>query len=283
MGKTRIFIATLLATVACVCSAQENIGAELRPVNSMFSFGVGGASVLDTYLTPIRYKGTSIRLDYNRYQAMKFSPQKWIMQLEAGATYDKVNNPIKSHSMQGAFVDFSWGMMRRWKPISGLQISAGASTSFDGGVIYNPLNSNNPVSVKLHWSINPTAMAVYNTSVARIPITLRYQATISMLGLFFSPEYGEAFYEIYVGNRNGLVHFGSWGNRFDMCNSLSVDIHIGNTALRLGYSGTIQSSWVNNISTQIYGNCFTIGVGGDWISMYKSRKTGASKINSAIY
>lgn len=256
----------------------------IRPVNSMFSLQIGSASILDTYLTPIRYKGKAFRFEYNRYQAMKFSPEKWVMQLSAGATYNSVDNYVKSHKMQGAFVDFSWGMMHRWRPIEGLQLYAGASTSFDGGAIYNPLNSNNPASVKLHWSINPTAMAVYNIKLWKVPMTFRYQATISMFGLFFSPDYGESYFEMYVGNHSGLVHPGWWGNRFDMQNAFTVDVHIGNTVLRAGYSGFIQTSWICNINTQIYNNMFTIGVGGDWMNV--SRKTDFSKkakILSAIY
>lgn len=280
------------AVIAIFCAgipfAHEGTSGEnneiIRPVNSVFSAYVGGASVLDTYLTPIRYKGLALRLGYERYQAMKFSPYDWIMQLTTGATYNNVNNIVKSHKMQLAMVDFQWGMQRRWKVLDGLQLSAGGTTSFDGGVIYNPLNSNNPVSVKLHWSLNPTAMAVYNMRIGNMPVTFRYQAIISAFGLFFSPDYGEAFYEIYVGNHSGLVHVGWWGNRFDMQNILTADLHIGNTVIRVGYTGTIQSSWVSNINTQIYNNYFTIGVGGDWMSVSPRTKIGEkAKILSAIY
>lgn len=206
------------------------------------------------------------------------------MQLSAGATYNTVKNYVKSHKMQGAFVDFSWGMMHRWRPLSGLQLFAGASTSFDGGVIYNPLNSNNPVAVKLHWSLNPTAMAVYNMKLWNMPLTFRYQATISAFGLFFSPDYGESYFELYVGNHSGLVHAGWWGNRFDMQNALTVDMHFGNTVLRVGYSGLIRTSWICNINSQIYNNMFTIGVGGDWMSLPGKSSSGKkAKIISALY
>lgn len=280
-AATLIFLVAVLIPDIVYAQSDEAI---LRPVNSVFSIKAGGASILDTYLTPIRYKGKVLQFEYERYQAMKFCPETWVSQLSAGISYDDVDNYVKSHKMQGAFVNFSWGMMHRWRPVNRLQIYAGASTSFDGGAIYNPLNSNNPVSVKLHWSLNPTAMAVYNMCIGKLPLTFRYQATISAFGLFYAPQYGESYFEMYVGNRSGLVHVGWWGNRFDMQNSLSVDVRIGGTVLRVGYSGLIQTSWINNINTQIYNNMFSIGVGGDWISVSgRSEQNRKAKILSALY
>ena len=38
-----------------------------------------------------------------------------------------------------------------------------------------------------------TAMAAYNTRLSRLPITLRYQATMPLVGAFFAPDYGELY------------------------------------------------------------------------------------------
>ena len=140
------------------------------------------------------------------------------------------------------------------------------------------------MSAKINFSVNPMAMAVYNTRIGRLPITFRYQATIPMMGVFFSPDYGESFYEIYVGNRDNLAHFGWWGNRFDMINTVSADLRLGNTVIRLGYRNTIENSWVCNINTQIRTHTFTIGIGGDWISISPDFNPSARcRIISALY
>lgn len=259
----------------------------LRPVESAYMVDFGSASLLDTYLTPIRYSGWHLRLGYERNQAMKFNPRRWVMQMSFGLGYDNVKNIVKNRTMHSLMVDFSWGMMHRWRDCltRNLSLYAGGSTSFSGGAIYNQYNSNNPVSVKIRWSLNLSAMAVYDCRLGKLPITLRYQATLPVVGLFFSPDYGEAFYEIYVGNRDNLVHFGSWGNRFDMTNLLAADLHLGSTALRIGYRNTIENSWVNNLNTQIRTHSVVLGVSGEWISVGRNTNmlNKNAEIISAIY
>ncbi|MDD2961021.1 MAG: DUF3316 domain-containing protein [Muribaculaceae bacterium] len=256
----------------------------VRPVNSAYMLNIGSASILDTYLTPITYDGINLRLGYERMQAMKFAPTRWTMQMDFGIEYANVQNIVKNRTMHSLMCDFTWGMMHRWNINKKIIVYAGGSTSFNGGVIYNQYNSNNPVSAKIRWGVNITAMAIYNLKIWKLPVTLRYQPTIPVLGAFFSPDYGEAFYEIYVGNRDGLVHLGWWGNRFDMINLFTADLHFGNTSLRLGYRGTIESSWINNISTQIFTHNAIIGVSGEWINIRPTKKLDTKvKIISTIY
>lgn len=280
----------VVAIIAMIATLQAwSQGGEqeiVRPVSSFFMIDAGGASIKETYLTPLRYKGLGLRLGYERMQAMKFSPERWVMQLEAGCDYARVKNPTGNHIMHSLQVDFKWGMMRRWHDVltPKLQLAVGASTQFRGGVIYNAYNSNNPVSAKIHFSVGAMAMASYNVKLGKMPVTLRYEATLPALGAFFAPEYGESFYEIYLGNTSGLAHFGWWGNRFDMTNFVSADLHLGNTVLRVGYRGRIETSWVNNLSTQIFTNTAVLGVGGEWISVGRNKKVSEkAKFISAIY
>ena len=277
-------LAILLAGFAMQAADGDSI---VRPVNVAYTAEYGAASLLDTYLTPIRYEGWHVRHGCERNQAMRFSPRKWLMQMSFGVRYDNVQNIVKNRTMHSLMVDFNWGMMHRWRDVAsvkGLQLMGGGSTLFDGGATYNQYNSNNPVSVKIRWSVNLTGMAVYNMNIGKLPLTLRYQATIPVAGLFFSPEYGEAFYEIYLGNTRSLVNFGWWGNRFDMTNRLTADLHFGATSLRIGYRNTIENSWVHNLNTQISTHSLVIGVSGEWMSVNPRRDINHNaKIISALY
>ena len=277
-----VFIASIIPFCALAEDTNEK---PLRPVNSAYTIDIGGASVLDTYLTPIRYKGVNLRLGYERLQAMKFNPYKWSMQMAFGVNYNNVKNIVKNRTMHDLSVDFTWGMMHRWNLFNNkLRIYGGGSTTFWGGAIYNQYNSNNPVSLKINFDLNFTGMAVYNTNIGKLPITLRYQPTIPFAGVFFSPDYGEAFYEIYVGNHSGLAHFGWWGNHFEMTNLVTADLHFGNTCLRLGYRNNIRTSWICNINTQIFTNSAVIGIAGDWINLSpKNRLNSSAKIISTLY
>ena len=278
-----------MARAADKASCADSVAVALcieRPVNSSFMFDIGGAQILDTYLTPIKYKGLNLRLGYERLQAMKFSPWRWVSQIEAGVDYQKVKNPVGNHTMHSLMGEFQWGMMHRWHigSVPGLQLMAGGETRFRGGVIYNANNSNNPVSAKIHWSIGLQGMAVYNMRLGKLPVTLRYQVVLPLLGVFFSPEYGQSFYEIYLGDRNGIVHCGWWGNRFDMRNLFTVDLHLGRTSLRLGYRGHIETSYINNLNYHFFTHSAIIGVSGEWLSLKSDKaETERARIISALY
>ncbi len=285
---TRILATLVLATSCLYSSAQDSLQVEvLRPSISSFTAEVGSASILDTYLTPIRYHGVNTRLAYEGLRAMKFSPDRWIMQGVAAAEYANVQNPAGNHTMHSLMIDAKWGMMHRWNDVftPRLTLHLGGSPQLRGGVIYNAYNSNNPVSAKIRLSLNLTAMASYHINVGRMPVTLRYQATLPTIGAFFSLDYGEAFYELYVGNTQGIVNVGWWGNRFDMENLLTADLHLGNSVLRLGYRNLIETSWVHNLNTQIFTHGFVIGISGEWLQLGARQKklSPAARIVSALY
>lgn len=277
---------TSVDSVVNTSAAEQPSPVAERPVASSWMMSAGRASVLDTYLAPVTYSGTHMRAEYERLQAMKSSPLRWIMQMSAGVDYGLLHNPAGNHTEHSLMCDFRWSAMRRWQNVltSNLQLAVGAGAGMRGGVIYKPINSNNVVSVKINVSISATAMASYQMKWGRMPVTLRYQAVLPVVGVFFSPDYEETYYEIYVGNHGGLAHMGWWGNRFDMTNLLTADLHLGRTVLRIGYRNLIETSWICNLTTRVSSHAAVLGVGGEWLSVHPrqdcSQKT---KIISAMY
>lgn len=273
--------------IAFVSFADEKVGdiEVLRPVSKAYTLDMGHTSTLDTYLSSLKYEGYNLRIGYERIQAMKFNPEKWVQQLDLHALYANPKNPAKTVSMHLAMVNAKWTMMHRWKDVlPRLQLYAGGSTQLGGGALYAPANSNNVVSVKVNWSVDISAMAVYNCKVGKLPVTLRYQATMPILGAMYSLDYGESYFEMYVGNHSGLIHFSSWANRFAMENYVSADLHFSNTALRLGYRNTIESTFVNNLHTQFYHNSFVVGVSGEWMSINpRTKLSEKARVISALY
>lgn len=279
-------VALIMLLTACAVMAQDADTKPLRPVASMFTADVGHASVLDSYISPITYGGTAVRLGYEAQQATGFSPEHWTRQLDLGVNYSNTHNPAGNHTMHALMIDGRWGMMRRWRNVlaQGLQLMAGGSTQLSGGALYNANNSNNVVSARVHWSLGFMGQAVYNTHIKRLPITIRYQVTVPVAGVFFSPDYDEAYYEIYLGNHSNLAHFGWWGNRFDMENLLAADLHLGSTILRIGYRNRIASSWINNINCRDISHSLVLGIGGEFMSVgHKKRTQPATNIISSIY
>ena len=64
----------------------------IRPVTSAYMFNIGGAKLINTYLTPIKYSGLDFGFAYERMQAMKFDPEKWVMRLTASIDMNRPDN-----------------------------------------------------------------------------------------------------------------------------------------------------------------------------------------------
>lgn len=280
---TRLLLSILCVMLSAMAFAQDE-PTTLRPVTSSYTYEIGGATLANTYLTPLKYKGWDMALNYERMQAMKFNPEKWVMRLTAGIDLNRTDNPAKNATMWRLVADFSWGMTYRFKLPHNITLAGGGSTSLDLGCVYNARNGNNPVAVEAAWTVNLTGYASWNVKIGRLPVTLRYQPTIPLTGVFFSPDYGELFYEIYLGNHSGLAHCAWWGNYFRMENIVTADMHLGATSLRVGFRNNILSTSINDITTRTITYSAVIGVTTEWISLNPSRKAdNNARIISALY
>nr|MBD5378168.1 DUF3316 domain-containing protein [Bacteroides sp.] len=282
----RAAIALLVAFVASLTAAGADSDRPLRPVTSAWTVEIGSAHEADTYLSPLHYSGWHAGFNYERFQAMRFDPERWVMRLDIGAAVDRTDNPARNASMTGASLRDSWSMMRRFAipAVSGLRVAAGGITELDAGALILSRNGNNPVSARAAWTVGLTAMATWSTRLGRLPVTLRYQPALPVIGAFFSPDYGELYYEISLGNHSNLAHCAWFGNRFAMSNLVTADLRFGATALRLGYSGRIISSKVNNIVTRSFTHALVIGVSGEWLSLSPVHTpTPETRIISAYY
>ena len=280
---TRLLLSILCVMLSAMAFAQDE-PTTLRPVTSSYTYELGEATLANTYLTPLKYKGWDMALNYERMQAMKFNPEKWVMRLTAGIDLNRTDNPAKNATMWRLVADFSWGMTYRFKLPHNITLAGGGSTSLDLGCVYNARNGNNPVAVEAAWTVNLTGYASWNVKIGRLPVTLRYQPTIPLTGVFFSPDYGELFYEIYLGNHSGLAHCAWWGNYFRMENLVTADMHLGATSLRVGFRNNILSTSINDITTRTITYSAVIGVTTEWISLNPSRKAdNNARIISALY
>lgn len=283
--KNCILSALLLCWTTSTVTAQvAEETSILRPVKSVYTLEAGSSSVTDTYLSPVKYTGWHTALGYERNQAMKFSPDNWVMQMRFGINVDKGTNPAGNHDEWYAGLNFSWGMMHRWQLPMGFSAGVGGSAMLKAGCIYIDRGGNNPASAKGALTVNATAYAAWNGKIGRLPVTLRYQPVLPVTGAFFAPDYGELYYEIYLGNHSGLAHCAWWGNYFNLDHSLTADIHFGSVSLRIGYAGSVYSTKVNHTVTNILTHAAVVGISGEWISLNPSKPLSTeARIISATY
>ncbi len=253
----------------------------LRPVYSAYMLEAGTGHLADTYLTPLHYNGVHLGLLYERTQAMKFSPESWVQQLVIGLDGDITENPAKNANMYYGALQASWRMMRRWQLPYNLTLGFGGAATLDGGCLYLDRNGNNPAQAICSITVDASAYAAWKHRLGKMPFTLRYQVVLPVTGAFFAPDYGQLYYQIYLGDRDHLAHAAWWGNFFRMDNMLSADLHFGATTLRLGYRAEIFSSKVNDIVSRNISHSFVLGVCTEWIALRPGKKLPDARIISA--
>lgn len=239
--------------------AQENIN-ESRPVTGIYSLEFGHTVVKATYLSPLSYSGTQYGAWGSWSKAMPFNPEHAVMDFEGELNFCNLLNPAKTARMVGLNAEFSWDMAWRQKFANNFQVTAGGGLDISGGAYYLLRNSNNPVEALVNVSLMFCASASKHFKLGKLPILISDRVKLPSLGVFFSPEYGETYYEIYLGNRKGLAHCGWWGNNFRIDNLLSVTLDFGKTAMMVGYKLEAYNQWANHLNTKIITNSFVIGV-----------------------
>ena len=249
-----------------------------RPVTGVYALEMGSTSVKATYLSPLTYKGSQPSVAGMWSKAMPFNPENAVMQFDIDASFCNILNPAQTARMVGLTGDFSWTMSWRKRLPKDFQVTAGGGAEIMGGAYYLLRNSNNPVQAMANISLLLSASASKHFKIGRLPILVADRVKLPSLGAFFCPEYGETYYEIYLGNHKGLAHCGWWGNNFRLDNLLSVTLDFGRTAMFLGYRFNVSTQWANNLNTKIFYNAFVIGVIPGGIGL-KSR----SKQNYSLY
>ena len=114
------------------------------------------------------------------------------------------------------------------------RVFAGPQAQLRIGGIYNLRNSNNPAQLKLGIHLAASALAKYSFTLWRVPMNVRMQADMPLLGLAFGPDYGQSYYEIfYLRQAKGCVHLTAPHNNLSLCTALSYGIEFRPCTLRI--------------------------------------------------
>lgn len=249
-----------------------------RPVASDYRLEIGTTSAISTYLSPLRYEGTQYRFGGEWSKAAQWNPENMIMDFRTAFGYNNMLNPTGTAQMLGIDGDFGFGLAWRKRLPNNLQLTIGGDTEIYGGALYLTRNGNNPVSILASGSLGLTGSISWHTAYKGLPILISNTLRMPAISCFFMPEYGETYYEIYLGNYKGLAHAGWPGNNFSINNLLSVKLDFGKTALEIGYRYDYRSFYANNLLASISKNAIVIGIIPNGIGLKKH-----SKINSSLY
>ncbi len=253
--------------------------------SSSLMLSVGKSHLLDTYLTQSNYQGLHLSLNHELLHFANSHSQKWAHQFLSGVEFSTCQTAFKQGRYWQGAVDFNATSFRMYNPARNLHVGVGPSLGMEAGFIYNLRGGNNPATAKLSVHAGVGAMITYQIlKWKKLPLYFRYQAILPAMSVFFSPHYGQSYYEIFtLGNNKGTCIFGAFYNRFDLDQLLTVDMAIGRGYLRLGYSGKMHLTNVHHIKTRIISNSFLIGYTREFIPFYRRKAAEPARRSNPIF
>ena len=231
-----------------------------RIVSNAQMVAVGGTNILDTYLSPEKYRGMALAYmsDTERRREGSLWSQQLTYRGDVAYAHNRADN---ANCMLGMF-RFGYGMHRHWLLLGDrLELKAGAQVLLNAGFLYNTRNGNNPAQARLSLDIAPSASAAWRFAIGRTACRAGYAVSVPLAGVMFSPNYGQSYYEIFSrGNYDHNIVPTTIGCAPSLTQLLSLDITLGRTALRIGYMGDIRQARVNSLKYHTYTHSLVIGM-----------------------
>ena len=229
----------------------------------------GAANSLDTYLSPLTYRGTELRFTS---QTVHNRPgRNWTYSLTHGLRLARetmrTNDGVRleggydlSCSWQRKIINRTVGYWGR------LMVTAGAGVDATVGFRYNAQNSNNPAQAEAAVCFTPAMAAdwrffmVSPKSGRRRALGLRYEAAVPLVGMMFSPAFGQSYYEIFSrGNYDHNLCTIWVGNAPSLRQRLLFNFKLLKRHFFIGYEGDYRQARVNDIKYHRYTNAAVLG------------------------
>lgn len=274
------FLVFIWFSLSCLLFSQESTQQSVIPVNQSTLIGIGKAYLEDSYLSPIKYEGIAISLLHDRIKASRKYGSNILIQNQFRIQTAITKNPTLSSSEYWGNLNYNLNIFYPLIDSGKLRLYGGGGTEALFGGIYNVRNTNNPGSLKTYVNLNLSSMVLYKLR----NLSLRWQLSTPFAGMFFSPEYGHSYYEIFtLGNDKGTVHFGSFHNQLALRSYFTVDIPFQNLTIRTGYLWDYYATDVNELITRTNAHQFMLGLAFESLYVGGKRAQDKSIIKSVYY
>lgn len=253
MNYKKLIIGIICPFSTLVATAQE--------VNYKVDMvGIGSANILDTYISPERYTGLELRIISQTHRQWRNHPA-WNSQSSFSVSFQNATQRADNSNEIGGMITYGHAIRHAWQLRDNWRIEAGGQAEGGVGFLYNTRNSNNPAQARAYLHIGPDVMSVWRFPLFRKPSFLRYELSAPLLGLMFSPNYGQSYYEIFSrGNYDHNIVPTTPICAPSLRQQLTLDVRVKRLTFRIGYLGDYQQAEVNKLKYHTYSHMLLIGL-----------------------
>ena len=262
---TAVIVTAMMAT-AHNAVAQNADGPRTEITNTKL-IGVGASQILDTYISPEHYDGTEFRFVDNTERRRNSGGgtnaySKWSTDIRHRAFVSHTSPRSDDSKDIAGLYTFGMGRHRHWDLAGGsLHLKAGITGQASIGFLYNTRNGNNPGQLRTGINLSPSAAAVYDFRLFGKRFSVEYEVTAPLVGLMFTPHYGQSYYEILTrGNYDHNIVATTPFNAPSMQNALTLQMHLRHLSVSVGYLGDYRQSDVNNLKYHNYSHLVVVGL-----------------------
>lgn len=257
----KIISLVVLLLMSIVSLAQDTLRSGKVITNAQL-IGMGRINQLDTYLSPSEYTGGELRYISHTIRENGTPISREIIH-QAHLSYTH-NQSKRNNNIDGLY-NFQYNVLYaigQWKMGNGtLLAKVGGGIDANLGFVYNMRNGNNPAQAYMNLNLAPVVSAQYSFRLWKRPFRLSYSAQVPLVGIMFTPNFGQSYYEIFSeGNYDHNIVPTTFGVAPSLRQMLTFDFTIHHTTLRLGYLGDFQQAKVNGLKYHTWSNLFMVGI-----------------------
>ena len=207
--------------------AQESTSANI--------IGVGNSRILDTYINQEKFSGFGLTYLYIKECAKP--DKRWNSVIEHEIDFSSTKDRSKDNQMLEGNYYLYWGRYRHWQLFGDrLLVQVGGLANVNLGFLYDMTTGRQ--------------------------FALRYELNVPLVGVMFSPNYGQSYYEIFNrGNYDHNIVPTTFISAPSWRQMLSLDWRASEKwSLRVGYHGNYHQAEVNNLKQHVYAHRVMIGI-----------------------